>query len=497
MSSAQLSEQEPHAVVPASNAPKTLNEPEHPKGSIGRTILIVVVLLAVVGAAVWKIRSNTQDQATQGAKLAAAGDRPIPVQTAVVEKKTMPIYMTALGTVTAYNTVTIKTRVDGQLMRVNVREGQAVKQGEMLVEIDPKPYQAALAQAQGQLTKDQATADNAQAQAARYSALLQAGVVSKETEQGQVSAAGQANGALDADRAAIEAAKVNLGYTKIASPINGVVGLRQVDAGNIVHASDATGLLVVTQLQPIAVIFTLPEDQLPQVLGLIRQGKKLSVDAYDRSNANHLATGSLLTLDNQIDTTTGTAKLKAVFDNKDGVLFPNQFVNIRLILEQMQNAVVVPVAALQSGTQGNFVYVVKPGMPPANLRAANSGGGGKGRKAGGSGAAAGTGAATGTSTEPSASKQPPFYVESQAVTVNVTEGAQVILTDGVNPGDQVVVDGQERLKNGSRVSPRSAATGARKAGQADGAAKDAAPEDVNGKSQQGLDTKRTKKGQRP
>jgi multidrug efflux system membrane fusion protein len=286
------------------------------------------------------------------------------VQVSAVQQKTMPIFLTALGTVTAYNTVTIKSRVDGQLMQVPVREGQAVRQGQVLAEIDPKPYQAALEQAQGQLVKDQANAVNARAEATRYEALLSAGVVSKESQQAQASTAGQAEGSIASDRAAIEAAKVNLGYTKILSPINGVVGLRQVDAGNIVHATDTTGLLVVTQLQPIAVIFTLPEDQLPEVLKRTRAGDKLVVEAYDRSDATHLATGSLLTVDNEIDTTTGTVKAKAVFDNKDGSLFPNQFVNVRLILQEQRNAVVIPAAALQTGTQGNFVYLLKQGQPP-------------------------------------------------------------------------------------------------------------------------------------
>ena len=436
MSSAQLSEQEPHTVAATSrktpeNTPAPV-EPEQPKGSIVRTILIVMVLIAVVAAAVLKIRKNRREQDADAAQQTAALDQPIPVQAAVVASKTMPIYMTALGTVTAYNTVTIKSRVDGQLMRVNVREGQAVRQGQNLVEIDPKPYQAALAQAQGQLTKDQANADNAHAEAERYTALLHAGVVSKESQQAQISASGQASGSLDADRAAIEAAKVNLAYTKIASPIDGVVGLRQVDPGNIVHATDTTGLLVVTQLQPIAVIFTLPEDQLPQVQSLIRQGRTLVVDAYDRANANHLATGQLLTLDNQIDTTTGTAKLKAVFDNRDNALFPNQFVNIRLILEQRPRAIVIPTPALQTGSQGSFVYVIKPGNPPGYTPVPDA----------------------------PVSNLPPYYVESRPVTVDLTEGAQVILKGGVQPGDQIVVDGAERLKTRGRVTLRDASQAA-------------------------------------
>jgi multidrug efflux system membrane fusion protein len=310
-----------------------------------------------------------------------------------------------------------------------------VRQGQLLAEIDPKPYQAALEQAQGQLVKDQANAVNARAEAARYTALLQAGVTSKESQQAQISAAGQAEGSVAADQAAIEAAKVNLGYTKIVSPINGVVGLRQVDPGNIVHASDTTGLLVVTQLQPIAVIFTLPEDQLPQVLKRTRAGDKLVVEAYDRADSTHLASGSLLTVDNEIDTTTGTVKAKAVFENQDGALFPNQFVNVRLILQEKRDAVVIPATALQTGTQGNFVYLLKQGQPPPDQVDKKK--------------------ADGPTIE-LPQNQTNFYVEAQAVNVELTEGTQVILSGGVKPGDQIVVDGQEKLKNGSKVFPRTA-----------------------------------------
>ena len=436
MSSAQISEQETKPALPVATPQKSLPEPEKPKGSGFRKWIVVLVIALAVGAAVWKIRKNSQEQVTQGQKMAAALDRPTPVQVVSVQQKTMPIYLTELGTVTAYNTVTIKSRVDGQLIRVNVTEGQAVHQGQLLAEIDPAPYQAALSQAEGQLVKDQANAVNAQAEAARYSALLEAGVVSKETQQAQVSTAGQAQGSIDADKAAIQAARVNLEYTKITSPIDGVVGLRQVDPGNIVHAADTTGLLVITQLQPIAVIFTIPEDSLPEVLKLTRGGQKLAVEAYDRAGAIHLASGSLLTVDNQIDPTTGTVKAKAVFDNKDNALFPNQFVNVRLILQERTDAVVIPAAALQTGSQGTFVFVVKPGDPPADM-------GGKPADDNGAGAGAGK-------------NIPHAFVEARPVKVQLTEGTQVILNGGVNPGDSIVIDGQEKLRNGSRVIPRQA-----------------------------------------
>jgi len=396
-----------------------------------RKLVVLLVILLVVGAAVWKIRRNAAEQDAENAKMESQGDRPTPVVTSAVESRTMPVYLTALGTVTAYNTVTIKTRVDGQLMRVNVREGQTVKQGQLLIEIDPKPYEAAVAQAEGLLAKDQANAKNAQAEAQRYTALREAGVVSNESEQTQLSLSGQAAGSIQSDLASIQAAKVNLGYTKITSPINGVVGLRQIDPGNIVHAGDTTGLLVVTQLQPIAVIFTLPEDELPEVLKLTRGGRKLMVEAFDRSSATHLATGSLLTLDNQIDPTTGTDKVKAIFSNGDGALFPNQFVNIRLILEQRQAATVIPAAALQTGTQGSFVYRLKQGEPPAGPDGKSP------------------------MTKNDATSKPAYYVAVQPVKIDVTEGAQMIVASGLSPGDQIVVDGQERLRNGSVVIPHS------------------------------------------
>jgi multidrug efflux system membrane fusion protein len=455
----QIREQESTPVLPVREPVKSLPEPEEPKRSGWRKWVVILVILLAVGAAVWKIRQNTADQNVQNQRMNAFADRPVPVQVAAVQQRTMPIYLTELGTVTAYYTVTLKSRVDGQLINVLVREGQRVRKGQMLAEIDPAPYQAALAQAEGQLARDQAQHANDQAQADRYKALFQAGVVSQENSQAQVAAAGQSGGAIQADQAAIQAAKVNLNYTKITSPIDGVVGLRQVDPGNIVHASDTNGLFVITQLQPITVVFTLPEDHLPDVLDLMRQGKKLSVEAYDRAGVNHLATGSVLTVDNQIDTTTGTVKVKAVFDNKDGALFPNQFVNVRLILQERPNAIVVPAAAVQSGSQGNYVYVVKPGDPPANLQSDTTPhgvpgggrvhpGGNAGTKRGGTQQGGGDGAG--------AQNQPHFYAVAQTVKVDLTEGSRVILASGVSAGDQVVVDGQEKLRNGSRVVPRQA-----------------------------------------
>jgi len=445
-------------------------------GSIARKVGLVVVIAAAAGFAYWKIQGNQQEIADTANKTTQALNRAIPVTTAAVVAKTMPIYLTELGTVTAYQTVTVKTRVDGQLLSVNVQEGQQVKQGQVLAMIDPAPYNAAVAQAEGQLAKDQATADYAKTEAARYKDLYDAGVVSKDSQQVQQSSAGQSAGVLDADRAAIQAAKVNVAYTRIASPINGVVGLRQVDAGNIVHAADATGLLVVTQLQPIAVIFTLPEDQLPVVEQTMKSGHKLVAEAYDRSESTKLATGTLLTLDNEIDTTTGTVKAKAVFDNRDGALFPNQFVNIRLILEERAGSLVIPASAVQSGSAGSFVYLLKKGAPPKSAgddEATGANGPGTAKAGSKPTAPKAKADAPGSGDAADAApKQPPFYVDVQPVVVDLTEGTQVILKSGLNVGDQVVVDGQEKLKKYSKVTPTAAGgrPGGRGAGGTGGAA---------------------------
>ena len=438
---------DPHRALPApgqeSGATGSADPaaPGKSRGSWVRITLIALVILLAVGAVIWKIRANRQAQAAEAQKMVAAADRPVPVSVTPVQQRTMPIYLSALGTVTAYNSVTVRSRVDGQLLRVNFREGQSVRKGELLAEIDPRPYQAALGQAQGQLVKDQANAKNADAEAARYTALYQAGVVSRESQQSQVSTSGQAKGSIVADQAAIDAARVNLVYTRITSPIDGVVGLRQVDPGNIVHAADTTGLVLVTQLQPISVIFTLPEDYLPRVLPILRAGKQLVVEAYDRAETVHLGTGRLLTVDNQIDTTTGTAKVKAVFDNRDNALFPNQFVNVRLVLENRANSLVIPSAAVQTGTQGSYVYVVRDGNPPAALEQQHA----ASRAAGKGHAAAGA--------NPNAGSGSPHYVVVQQIRIDLTEGTQTVVADGLKAGDQVVLDGTEKLRNGSRVLP--------------------------------------------
>jgi multidrug efflux system membrane fusion protein len=318
-----------------------------------------------------------------------------------------------------YMSVTVKARVNGQLLPVKFTEGQEVKQGQTIMVIDPKPYQAAVDQAKGTLAHDEALLKDAQAEYARYMALYAAGVVSKESMEADEATQGQYQGAIESDKAAIENAQLQLSWCYIQSPISGRIGLRLVDPGNIITAN-TTNLVIINQFKPIAVYFTLPENDLPQVLQKLKADKKLPVDAYDQADVQKLATGQLLTADNEIDTTTGTAKLKAVFNNENEALFPNQFVNIHLVMEDRPNALVVPSAAIQSGVQGSFVWTV-------------------------------TNDATGT---PTAQMQP--------VKVALAQGQLTILDSGVAAGSKVVVDGADRLRQGGQVTvsqPKSAGGG--------------------------------------
>ena len=374
-------------------------------------IVIYLVLLGLVILVVWRIyQSQKQTAANSASQAAALQSRPVPVQVAAAEQKPMPIFLTALGTVTPYMSVTVKARVSGELEPVRFTEGQQVKQGQTIMVIDPRPYQAALDQAKGTLAHDEALLKNAQAEFARYKALYDAGVTSKEVMQTDEAAQGQYLGAIEADKAAVETAQLQLNWCTIQSPISGKIGLRLVDPGNIITAN-TTNLVIINQFQPIAVYFTLPEDELPQVLKKLAAEKRLAVDAYDQDNKQKLATGYLLTADNQIDTTTGTGKLKAVFDNKDNALFPNQFVNIHLVMEDRPNALVVPSAALQTGNQGSYVWVVDNADAQGNGSA-----------------------------------------RIQLVKVALAEGQVSILDSGLQPGQNVVVDGADRLRPGQSVT---------------------------------------------
>jgi membrane fusion protein, multidrug efflux system len=337
-----------------------------------------------------------------------AGAQVVPVLTARAQAGEINDYLTGLGTVTPINTVTIKSRVDGQLMRVSYREGQMVRAGELLAEIDPRPFQVQLEQAEGQLARDQALLNNAQADLERYKLLFAEDSVPKQQLDTQQSLVRQYEAAIKSDQAQVDNAKLQLTYCRITSPLGGRVGLRLVDAGNMIHATDANGLVVITQLQPITVLFTIPEVSLPPVMAKLKAGARLAVEAYDRERKKKLATGTLLTIDNQIDPTTGTVKLKAEFTNADGSLFPNQFVNARLLVNTLQNTVLVPNAAIQHSPRSAYVYVVKADSS----------------------------------------------VEARNVEANLTEGDQTSIAKGLAPGENVVIDGIDKLQPGTKVSVR-------------------------------------------
>jgi multidrug efflux system membrane fusion protein len=386
------------------------SEPPAKKNPLIR-IIVFLALAGLVGYVVWRVYSNSkQAEATTARQAQALLNRPVPVQVVPVMTQPMPIFLSALGTVTPNMSVTVKARVSGQLLPVKFTEGQEVRAGQTIMEIDPKPFEAALNQAKGTLARDQALLKNAQTEYARYQALFNAGVVSKQQMETYQSTQGQYEGSIAADKAAVENAQLQLNWCTIQSPVNGRIGLRLVDPGNIITAN-TTNLIVINQFQPIAVYFTLPENQLPQVLRKLRADHKLVVDAYNQADTQKLATGLLLTADNQIDTTTGTAKLKAVFPNKDEVLFPNQFVNIHLVMEERQNALVIPSAAVQNGTQGTFVWAIDAGDTPDGGTA-----------------------------------------KMQPIKVDLVQGQLSILDSGLEAGQKVVVDGADRLRPGSLVT---------------------------------------------
>jgi membrane fusion protein, multidrug efflux system len=385
--------------------------PEPPKRS--RAGWVWLAILVVAAAAVYffwpqikaMIPAAPTAPATGGRGRGGGGTTPVVATRA--KKGDIQIYDNGLGAVTPIYTVTVKSRVDGELMEVKFKEGQLVHKGDTLVEIDPRPYEAALEQAQGNLLRDQALLANAKIDLERYKTLLKQEAVPEQQYATQVALVSQDEGQVKTDQGSINAAAVNVTYCHIKSDIDGVVGLRLVDPGNIVHATDTNGMLVITQVDPISVIFTLPEDQLPPVLDKLHAGQHLPVQAWDRANVNKLADGELQTVDNQIDPTTGTLRLRAVFSNPNFKLFPSQFVNVRLLVDTHRSVTLVQNAAVQRSSQNTYVWLVNPETSTVNIR---------------------------------------------TVTLGVTEGDSTEILSGLEPGDEAVMVGVDKLQDNSKVN---------------------------------------------
>jgi multidrug efflux system membrane fusion protein len=384
-----------------------------------------LIVLGLLGAGGWYYKKNFMDaqpaSASSGSKKGGknkGGSGAVPVVLAGVSRGDMPVYLRGIGSVLAFNTVTVRSRVDGQLMSVGFKEGQFVKKGDLLAVIDPRPYEVMLEQAEGQLAHDKAALADLQLNYDRYKSLYKDGVIPKQQLDTQLSQVGTFEGSIKSDQGQIDNAKLQLVYCRILSEIDGRVGLRLVDPGNIVHAADTTGMLVITQMQPIAVTFNLPQDSLPAVYKKLRNNEELAVEAFDSSNSNRIATGKLLTIDNQIDPTTGTYKLKAQFPNEDHALFPNQFVNVRMRVDTEHGLTITPAAAIQRGPAGNYVFLAED------------------KKA-----------------------------KVHPVTVAITEGDNVGVSDGLAVGDMVVVDGIDKLEDGTAISDTGAKPSSKSGGK--------------------------------
>src|SRR6202171_647070 len=366
--------------------------------------LLVIVVLAGGGYYYYRSRALAESKAAPapgGGR--GAGGGPVSVAVAPALKQNVPYYLSGLGAGAPFNTASVKSGVDGQLEKIHFKEGQFVREGDLLAEIDPRPFQVALEQMEGQLARDQAQLNNARVDYGRYDQLHKEGVVAQQQVDTQNATVGQLEGAVRADQAQIDNQKLQLSYCKIKAPLTGRVGLRLVDQGNMIRASDPNGLVVITQVQPIAALFTLPEDSLQEVIQHMKN-ERLGIDAYSRDDQTKLASGKLVTINNQIDPTTGTVRFKGEFANRDLSLWPNQFINVRLMLTVRKDAIVIPLAAVQRGSQGTYVYTVKNGH--ANL---------------------------------------------QPVKVDMTQGNISLIGSGIAEGDQVVVDGQDRLQPGAPV----------------------------------------------
>jgi membrane fusion protein, multidrug efflux system len=381
---------------------RTRSSSSHTRWWIG----VLAVCLLLIGAYVFLAKAGRGGKSRDPRQGPNPVTRGVPVAAVAAKKGDIRVYLTGLGSVTPIATVTVKSRVDGQLMEVLFKEGQIVHGGDLLAIIDPRPFQVALTQAEGQLAHDQALLENARLDLERYRVLWKQDSIQKQQLDTQDALVRQYEGTVKTDQGQVDNAKLNLVYCRITAPVGGRLGLRQVDPGNIIHATDTNGLVVITQLQPITVVFTLTEGDVPTVMKKLRAGEKLPVDAYDRADKNKIATGSLLTVDNQIDPTTGTVKLKAQFANNDYSLFPNQFVNSHMLVDTKRGVTIIPTAAVQRGTQGTFVYVVKPDNT----------------------------------------------VTVRPVKLGPMQGESIAIDDGLVPDEQVVVDGTDKLREGSKVA---------------------------------------------
>lgn len=378
--------------------------PVQPRKKRGVWVWFAVIFVIALSS-YYLVQRNSQ-KATGAKSAARPAARAIPVVTAAATRGSMGVYLNGLGAVSAFNTVTVRTRVDGELIKVAFEEGQLVRAGDLIAKIDPRPYQVQLEQAEGQMARDEATLNNAKVDLKRYEVLMGQDAIPKQQLDTQVATVRQSEGAIKSDQATIDSAKLQLVYCDIHSPLSGRIGLRMVDQGNMVHAADVNGLAAITQLQPIAVIFNIAEDHLPDVTKKMRAGAKFLVEAWDRDMKKKLATGVLLTIDNQVDQTTGTVRFKASFPNDDDSLFPNQFVNARLLLDMKRNVVIVPAAAIQRSPDSMYVYVVKSDNT----------------------------------------------VEVRNIVSSLTEGDQSAIDSGLEPGEKVVIDGVDKLQPGAKVT---------------------------------------------
>jgi membrane fusion protein, multidrug efflux system len=414
----EASEHPQHLLAPPPETPSSVVFVPRPPARRRRWWLWAILILLALLAFMW-FRKDQNSAAAQkgsggkGGKGNAAAA--VPVVETQAQTGNIGVYVTGLGAITPIYTVTVKSRVDGQLMEVHFKEGDLVKQGDPLIDLDPRPYEAVVQQAAGTLDRDKALLANARTDLTRYTTLVAQDAVPEQTLATQRSLVAQYEGTIVNDQGVLDAAKLNVVYCHITSPISGVVGLRLVDPGNIVHAADSNGMLVVTQIQPISVIFTIGEDQLPPVLQKLRSGQKLPVDAWDRDLKNKIASGTLATIDNLIDQTTGTLKVRAVFDNENRALFPNQFVNARLLQQEKTGVTLLPSAAIQRNTNDTYVYLIKPDNT----------------------------------------------VTIRSIKIGTTEGDQSEITSGLSPGDKVVMTGVDKLQEGSKVAPSAPATSAK------------------------------------